>query len=421
MKTLYVEPFCGVAGDMFVAALLGLGVDYNKFKELLSSLPVDEKWDIKLEKVSRHSVTANLFTVSLDLIGADHHHVHKAEGESSEKHHHHHHHRSLPEINKIIRGAEKISDRVKERACAVFAKLAEAEAEVHGKDITAVHFHEVGAVDAIVDITGACLALDMLGIEKIVSTPISLGCGTVHSAHGVLPVPVPATVNLLRDIPTEHTGIKSELATPTGAALLATLVDEWNQSPAGTQQGCSYGAGTRDLKERAAVIRVSVYSGTESDVRLFSEDEVAVIECNIDDMSGEVISWISPRIMDAGALDFSVIPITMKKGRPGVMLQVISPPDQIAKFADFLLKESSTIGVRYRVEKRLKLNREIRKIDTPWGEISAKFATDAEGNIVKIKPEFESIAKLAADHNVSYLEMYEKVKLLPQLNSDSLD
>lgn len=402
MKTLYIEPFSGVAGDMFVASLLGFGINFEEFKNTLSSLPVQEKWDISLEKVSRHSINANLFKVKIDLF----HHNHDG--------HSHAHHRSLPEINEIINGADKLSESVKERALSVFAKLAEAEAEVHGKDITSVHFHEVGAVDAIVDICGACLALEMLGIEKIISTQVALGTGTVKTAHGTLPIPVPATVNLLRGIPTENTGIKSELSTPTGAALLATLVDEWNASPNGTQSACSYGAGTRDLKEQAAVLRVSLYEWEEGHLELglsgLPRDEVVVIECNIDDMPGEALSWISPKIMEAGALDFTVIPVSMKKGRQGFILQVICKPDEVAKFADFLLKETTTIGVRYRTEKRIKLNREIRKIDTPWGEVIAKFAMDSDGNVIKLKPEYESVAKLAEREGVPYLVMADQIR-----------
>ena len=408
MKTLYIEPYCGVAGDMLTASLLGLGVDFTQFKDTLSSLPVKEKWKIELNKVSRHSVEANLFSVNIEIqhTKKDHRHSHEVSG------HHHHHHRSLPEIDKIISGAEKLPDSVKKKASAVFAKLAEAEAEVHGKDITAVHFHEVGAVDAIIDITGTCLALEMLGIDKIISTPVALGTGTVHSAHGVLPVPVPATLNLLHGIPTEHTGIPSELATPTGTALLATLVDKWKIPPSGSFEKCSYGAGTRDLKERAAVVRVSIYNEELSqhpESQSFIEDEVTVIECNIDDMTGEAFSPVITKIMNAGALDASLIPITMKKGRPGIMLQVICKVDDTAKFADLIIHNTSSIGVRYRQEKRFKLNREVRKIETSYGVISAKFATDAHGQTVRIKPEFEDIAKLAEKNNIPYLKMHQAI------------
>ena len=400
MKTLYIEPFCGVAGDMLVASLIGLGLDFEQFKTNLSSLPVDEKWDIDISKVSRHAINANLFNVKIDLLHHNHNHPH----------HHHHHHRSLPEINDIIRGAAKLSDTVKDQACAVFAKLAEAEAEVHGKDITAVHFHEVGAVDAIIDITGTCLALEMLEIDNIVATPIALGTGTVHSAHGTLPVPVPATVNLIKGLPTEPTGIKSELATPTGAALLATLVNEWDTTPKGVQIKSSYGAGTRDLKERAAVLRVSLYQIDSADITpIYDTDKVAVIECNIDDMPGEQLSWVASEIMNLQALDCTLIPVTMKKGRPGIILKVICQHTEVAKFADFILKETSTLGVRYRAENRFKLNREIRKIETSYGIVSAKFATDINGEIVKVKPEYEDVAKIAENSEESYSKIYQNI------------
>ncbi len=414
MKTLYIEPFCGVAGDMLVASLSGLGLDFVQFKNALSSLPVEENWEIDLSQVSRHALNANLFSVKIDLLHNHHHSTEhsnsKNESSHTPNHHKHHHHRSLPEINEIIRGAKKLSKNVKNRACAVFAKLAEAEAEVHGKDITAVHFHEVGAVDAIVDITGTCLALEMLKIDHIIATPIALGTGTVHSAHGVLPVPVPATLNLIRGLPTENTGIKSELATPTGAALLATLVNEWNTTPKGSLIKSSYGAGTRDLKERAAVLRVSLYEMDSSTINSnYSEDEVAVIECNIDDMPGEQLSWVASEIMKINALDCTLIPVTMKKGRPGIILQVICKYKEVAKFADFILKETTTLGVRYRIEKRFKLNREIRKIVTPYGTISAKFATDNSDKLIKVKPEFEDIAKLAENSDESYSQIYKKI------------
>ena len=409
MKTLYIEPYCGVAGDMTVAALLGLGIDFSTFKKALTSLPITEKWDIELLQTERHAINANLFKV---IVHEHHHHHNHDDNSTHNKHSHkHHHHRTLPEITDIINSATQLPDSVKKKACLVFAKLAEAEAEVHGKDISAVHFHEVGAVDAIIDITGACLAIEMLEIDKIISAPISLGCGSVHSAHGVLPVPVPATMNLIRGIPTEQTGIKSELATPTGAALLATLVDEWNESPKGALRKSSYGAGTRDLKERASVLRLSLYcDSTDKTSAKYAEDEVAVIECNIDDMSGELFSWLAERLPEIGALDFAFIPVIMKKNRPGNIIQVICRPNDVAKFADFLLKETTTIGVRYRIEKRFKLNREIRKISTKLGDIAVKVVKDNTGTEIKSKPEYEDIAKIAKEQNIPFREANQKIK-----------
>lgn len=380
---------------MLVAALLKLDVapEIDVLRETLKSLPVNEKWSIDLETVKRHSISAGLFKVE---VKEDHHH-----------HHGHLHGRSLQEINEIIMGAEKLADTVKKRACAVFAKLADAESKVHGSDMESVHFHEVGAVDAIIDIVSCCLIIDSLQIDNIISSPVALGKGSIKSAHGVLPVPVPATLNLLVGIPVIHTGIPFELATPTGSALLAELVDEWQESPCGKLVCSSYGAGTRDLKERAGVIRVSIYEG-DTIVDLLS-DRIGVIECNLDDMPGEAFSWISPRLLELGALDYSIIPAQMKKNRPGILLQVLCKHDEIAKFADFLLKETSTLGVRHRIDNRIKLNREILKIETPWGEAVVKVASDAHGKKIKSKPEYENCAELAATNNFSYLEMQAKL------------
>ena len=392
---LLIEPFCGAAGDMIAGALLGLkGIDQCKFMDSLQSLPLQEEWDISLDKVERHSIAANHFNVKID----------------GDNHKTDHHHRTLPEIFKIIDGAEAIYDTVKAKAKAVFAKLAEAEAEVHGKETDAVHFHEVGAADAIIDITAVCLALEMLEVEKIYALPLPLGTGSVKTAHGVLPVPVPATVILLRNIPVFRTGIQSELVTPTGAALLSVLVDSWEPPLSGRSIDSSYGAGTRDLKDRASVLRVSLYNDCEDGRE--TKDKVTVIECNIDDMPGETFSWLFPRIMDAGALDFAVIPATMKKGRPGFILQLICVPEKTAEFAEFLLRETTTLGVRYRTEERIKLKREIRRLDTPYGEISAKFAEDGGGNIIKVKAEYEEIAKFAELHNKSFLEMEAEINSL---------
>ena len=393
MKQLYIEPDCGVAGDMLVAALMKLNgaMKIGSLYDVLKSLPLKEKWSIELKDVERHSISAGLFKVEVE-----------------EKHvHNHHHGRTLDEITKIIMEAEKLSDQVKKRACAVFAKLADAESRVHGKDMKSVHFHEVGAVDAIIDIVGCCVLIEALQVDRIISSAISLGKGSIKSAHGVLPVPVPATVNLLEGIPVNHTGISSELATPTGSALLAELVDEWQIPPEGVLSCSAYGAGTRDLKERAAVVRVSLYESTV-DAKILS-DRVGVIECNLDDMPGEAFTWISPKLIELGALDYFILPIQMKKNRPGILLQVLCKPEDIAKFADFLLKETTTLGVRCRIDNRIKLDRKILKIETPWGNAVIKEATDTDGSRVKCKIEYESCAELADKNNIPYIEMQAKL------------
>ncbi|MCK5843854.1 MAG: nickel pincer cofactor biosynthesis protein LarC, partial [Victivallales bacterium] len=332
----------------------------------------------------------------------------------------HHHHRNLDQVLEIINGASGISDAVKGRASAVFAKLAEAEAEAHGKDDPrGVHFHEVGAVDAIIDITGACLAMEMLGVDRIVSLPVPLGTGSVKSAHGVLPVPVPATVNILRGLPVERTSIPFELATPTGAALLATLADEWisdstSLNNSASLAGCvmlksSYGAGTRDIPQRAGVVRVTLFDASKSETEC-EMDKVAVLECEIDDMPGEAMTWLSSKLMETGALDFSVTATMMKKNRPGISLRVICAPAESARLADLILRETTTLGVRRSVVDRFILRREIRDVETPLGTVSAKFAFLSDGSPLKSKPEYESVAKLAAANSMPYLKALKIVE-----------
>ena len=424
MRTLLIEPFGGVAGDMLVSALLGLGVDFQKFETALSTLPISDKWKLSLTTVERHAISAKHFKVEVETDGGDHRHHHHSSKGASDKHTHtaeaesalqtnsgHHHHRSLDDVLSIINGASGISDTVKERASAVFAKLAEAEAEVHGKDDPrGVHFHEVGAVDAIIDITGACLAIETLGVDRVVSAPVPLGTGTVSSAHGVLPVPVPATVNLLRGVPTERTSIPYELATPTGSAILAVLADEWLDGSSNTaipadsvMLKSAYGAGTRDIPQRAGVLRATLY---ESSALPFPSltDRVSVLECEMDDLPGETMTWLSAKLPEAGALDHSVTAVMMKKNRPGISLRVICEPEKAAQIADVILRETTTLGVRHSTVERFKLRREIREIKTPLGEVSAKFAYSPDDIVVKAKPEYEDVAKLAEKNALPFSE-----------------
>ena len=333
MKTLYIEPFCGVAGDMLNAALLDLeeAPSLIQLTQALKSLHIHENWDISIQKVNRHAISASLFSVKVDE---------------------HHHGRTLNDIKKIINSAEKISKKVKNTANKVFEKLAEAEALVHENTTDKIHFHEVGAVDAIIDIVSCCYIIDYMNINKIYASKIALGTGSIKTAHGILPVPVPATLNLLKSIPVEHTLIPSELATPTGCALLAVLVDKWLETPNGTLTASSYGAGTRDLKERAAIIRTSIFETSDSDDNP-PDQEIAVIECNIDDMTPEAIGVLQNDLLKQGALDCIIYNAQMKKQRPGVLLQVLTKKENLRKFANFILKNTTSIGLRYRLEKEL--------------------------------------------------------------------
>ncbi|MCX6986286.1 MAG: nickel pincer cofactor biosynthesis protein LarC [Lentisphaerae bacterium] len=391
-KILFIEPFSGAAGDMFAAALLGLGADVPAFWKGIKSLPLEEKPEVSLTSVVRNGISARHFNVKLA-------HSHE---------HGHHQHRTLDEIEKIIMSACGLSGQVRKKSVAVFRTLAKAEAKIHGAEMKHVHFHEVGAADAIVDIVSAMLCLEILDIDKIVSAPVALGCGTVRTSHGVLPVPAPATAELLKGCPTMHGNIQFELTTPTGAAILSAIVDEWGVPPAGKITAISYGAGTKDFKDQANVLRTSIVDCEPIVEKMCNT--VAVIECNIDDMPGEAFTHIGEEILGMGALDYAVIPAMMKKGRPGLILQVICKEDEVAKFADFILRETTTLGIRYRTENRIILRREVRKIKTPWGAVDVKVAFDSSGNILKCKPEYESCAKLAKASKTGYSPMFENIR-----------
>ncbi|HBC86116.1 MAG TPA: nickel pincer cofactor biosynthesis protein LarC [Lentisphaeria bacterium] len=390
-KILYIEPFSGAAGDMLVAALLGLGADCKRFWKGIASLPLKEKPEIKMAKVGRNGIAALNFKVIL-----------------KEGHHDHHFHRTFADIEKIIRSAGKLSPAVKKRSIGIFRRLAEAEAKVHGSNVRHVHFHEVGAADAIIDIVGAVLCLEILKVDRIVSAPVALGSGTIRSAHGILPVPAPATVEIIKGCPTYSGAVACELTTPTGAVMLKSIVDEWGMPPAGAIVAVSCGAGTKDFKVQPNVLRVSIMKCPVP--QSSGREKIAVLECNIDDMPGEAFSYVCPELLKMGALDYALIPVYMKKGRPGIILQVICRPEGIAKFAEFILGETSTIGVRYRLEDREFLRREAREYETPWGLVGAKLAFDRNGNMMKYKPDFESCARLAKTSGKGYLSISGKIR-----------
>ncbi len=385
-RILYIEPFSGVAGDMFAAALLGLGrVTIDELRDALSELPLEEGWKVSFDRVERRSLAAGLFSVDV---------------ESGERrgHSHNHSHRSLKEINDIINGASGLSETVRGTALAVFAKLAEAEAAVHGKGIDAVHFHEVGATDAIIDIVSAAILLDAIAPAKIVSSPVALGTGTIKTAHGVLPVPSPATERVLAGIPVRRTDIPAELATPTGAAILATVVDEWGVPPEGAVEATGLGAGARVIDGvEPSLLRVSLIEPVASSSSLGKADEVAVLECWIDDMTGERFAEFAADALDLGALDVAMVPIVMKKGRPGIELKVLCSPRRAAEFADFILKHTSSLGVRIATSERRILERRIETVDTPLGKVAAKTALDGDGGELRTKIEQSEVERLAKE------------------------
>jgi uncharacterized protein (TIGR00299 family) protein len=387
-RTLHFETFSGIAGDMAVAALLGLGADQDAFWTALRSLPLPEQWSARREDAIRNGFRANRFIVEVGGHGP--------------------HARTLPEVLAVLRGGA-LPEKALARAERVFQCLAEAEAAVHGKEIAHVHFHEVGAADAIIDIAGTAVALGLLGVDRVTTDAPALGRGTVKTAHGVLPVPAPATVELLKGKPVRPGSVEAELTTPTGAALLVALADAWGEPPAGRLLASACGAGGREFPGTPNVLRASLYETGAPGGGDNNDDAVAVLECNLDDMPGETLSWLGPRLLQAGALDYAVIPVTMKKGRTGIIIQVLAPPSRLGACTELLLRETPTLGVRHHLARRTMLRREERRVVTPWGEISAKFAYDTSGTLLRVKPAADSCAALAEQAGMPYETMRRQV------------
>ena len=394
-RLLHIEPFSGVAGDMLAAALLDLGaVALDELRAALSTLPLKEEWSVELSTVERRSMAAKLFSVAIGSSGQGHSH------------------RSLREINEIISGADGLPSHVRERALAVFARLASAEAAVHGKSTDAVHFHEVGAADAIIDIVSVAFILDKLAPRSVVSGPVALGTGSIRSAHGTIPVPVPATLKLLEGLPTRRTDIPTELATPTGAALLAEFVTEWNATPSGVAIAVGYGGGSRVVEgvEPSLLRATLIEAERDAEPALGSTGKVAELECWLDDMTGEALAEFAADALDAGALDVAMIPATMKKGRLGTILKILCAPKRAAEFADLVLRGTTSLGVRVAILERRVLDRGTRVVETTSGDVNVKTAFYSDGAILKEKPEHDDIERLAAEHGVRRTEIRRSVE-----------
>ena len=404
MKIAYFDCFAGVSGDMTLGALLDAGLDLDQLKIELKKLPLDG-YHISAEKVMKKGISGTKFDVHLE----DHDHTHEQDHHHHHAHGHHHQpHRGLKEIREIIESST-LDAKIKETALAVFTRLGEAEAKIHNKTVDEIHFHEVGAVDSIVDIVGAAIGLHLLGIDQVITSKIHIGTGTVECAHGTLPVPAPATLALLKDAPVHPTGIEAELVTPTGAAIMTTLVDRFGSAPPMTIQSIGYGAGYHDLPI-ANVLRVTI--GETKDHP--ESDHVKLIETNIDDMNPQFYDHIMARLFEAGAKDVFLTPIIMKKSRPGVILSVIAHQDDIDPLTDLIFKETTTLGVRIsHLKKRMILSREIKTVQTSWGEARVKVRTLSESEKT-FEPEYDDCKKLAQSGNVPIQEVWEEIKRLAE-------
>jgi len=381
MKICYLDAFSGISGDMLVGALADAGADCSAISTALNSLGAGAS--VSIEKVKRCGIAASKF------------HVRSAEAPK---------HRHLSGILKMIEGAS-LPDRVKKNASAVFQRLGEAEAAVHQTTIEKVHFHEVGAVDSIADIVGACLGFDLLGISEIYSSPLNLGSGTVKSEHGIMPVPAPATAALVNGKPVYSRGPAVELTTPTGAAVAVTLAQNFGTMPSMRISSIGYGAGDHDFAEQPNVLRIFV--GEPSGAS--EATTVAVIEANIDDSSPQVLGYAVECLLEAGALDATLEPLEMKKGRPGALLRVIATPEQRQTVADIIFRETSTIGVRIYMAERIVQSRRWVDVETPHGKVRIKvsdrsFAPEYEDCRALARATGVALKDIIAEANFAYLK-----------------
>ena len=382
MKTLYFDCFCGAAGDMIVGALIDAGADFETLKKSLDTLGVDG-YTLSCEKINKHGTMATRFDVHVDD-------------------EHDHPHRHLRHIVEIIEAGD-LPDGVKEASLETFRRIAECEAEVHGTTIEKVHFHEVGAVDSIIDIVGTHLALHQLRPEKIVSSALHVGSGTVKCAHGIMPVPAPATALLLRGVPSYGGDVDGELVTPTGAALIAQLAHSFGPMPTMTVSDIGVGSGTKDIPDRPNVIR-AIFGETVQTSG--SGESVVVIEANIDDMNPELFTPLVNDLLENGALDAFLTPILGKKGRPAHLITVLVDEALVSVVADTLLNGSSTLGLRMRREERITLDREWKSVETDWGSVKVKIGS-YKGVVSSTAPEYDDCERLARETNVTTREIYE--------------
>ena len=372
MKIAYLDCYSGIAGDMLLGALVDAGAPVDLLRAEIAKLGL-EGVELQAEKCVRRGITGTDVKV---VAGHDHAHRH------------------LSTVEKILDGSG-LADRVKDRAKTIFRRLGEAEAAIHGVSIEQVHFHEVGAVDAIVDIAGACIGLDLLGVEKLYCSALNLGSGTVKAAHGVMPVPAPATAALVKGLPTFSDGPAVELTTPTGAAIVSTLAESFGPMPAMTISAVGYGAGDKDLPDRANMVRLvvgSVSAAAES-------TEIFVIEANVDDMSPEWAGYVRGQLLEQGALDVTLTPVFMKKDRPGYQIQVLAKPDDRDRLGDLLLAETTTLGIRHYAAQRRVLERSWKTVSTVYGDVRIKVAAEG-GAIRNFAPEYEDCKKLAEKKKV---------------------
>jgi len=437
MRIAYLECFSGISGDMFLGALVDAGVSPQLLQETVSALGVGAK--LEISRVVRSGISATKVDVWVDgekdmpreeywakqnlaratshpHIEDDHSHSHAhshahagshphelsheehSPTGSATPHRHEHSHRGLTEIRKII-SAAAISESAKTKAIAIFEALGAAEAKIHNVPIEAVQFHEVGAVDAIVDIVCAAVGASALGVDEIVCSPLNVGGGMVQCAHGTFPVPAPATVELLKGAPVYSSGVQGELVTPTGAAIVKTLARSFAAFPEMKIEKSAYGAGSRDFPGYPNVVRLVVGEAAPELAVKTNSEMISVLEANLDDLNPQVFGYVMDRLLEEGALDIFGVPVQMKKSRPGTLLTVLCKPEDANRLTQLIFTETTTLGVRRRDERRQTLARRWETVGTEWGDVRIKIAS-MNGTVTNYAPEYEDCRRIAVEHHV---------------------
>ena len=440
MRIAYLDCFSGISGDMFLGALVDAGVPAKLFEDTVAALDIGAR--LGVSRVNRSGIAATKLDVFVhgekelprEIFWEQQSHAQKHDHDHSHRHgddhdhghepvelkehnysqtrnersragvpapheHGHQHGRGLKEIREIIRNAAGVSERAKSMAISIFDALGAAEAKIHNSDIESIHFHEVGAVDAMVDIICASVGVEALAVDEIVCSPLNVGGGTVKCAHGFLPVPAPASVELLKDAPVYSSGIQVELVTPTGAAIVKTLAKRFAPFPAMTIEKSGYGAGTRDLPGHANVLRLTVGEAQPELAANSSQETISVLEANLDDLNPQVVGYVIERLLEAGALDTFAVPVQMKKNRPGILLTVLAKLEDASRLTHIIFTETSTLGVRRREERRQTLARKWITVETRWGNVRLKIGS-MNGTVTNYAPEYEDCRKIAAQHHV---------------------
>jgi len=440
MKIAYIDAFSGISGDMFLGALVDAGVSPRLLEETVAALDVGARLEVR--RVDRSGISATKVDVWVgdekdmpreqywksiegqDKVarapshGHEHGHEHHHDHEHSHPAEHEHPHRGLKEIRAII-AKSKISETAKARAVAIFEALADAEARVHNSTPDQVHFHEVGAVDAIVDIVCAAVGSEALGVDEWVCSPLNLGSGTVKCAHGEFPVPAPAVLELLKTAPVFSSGIEAELTTPTGAAIVKVLATRFEPIPGMKVSKIGYGAGSRDFKNHANVVRImlgdsgpATRAAAAETVAIGAERQsITVLEANLDDLNPQVFGYVMDRLLAEGALDVFGVPVQMKKNRPGMVLTVLCRPEHASQLTRLIFTETTTLGVRMREERRTVLLRRSVTVQTKWGEVRLKVA-NLNGAIANFAPEYEDCRRIAQSHRVPLKQVMQEATRL---------